>query len=201
MDTLKKKYGSKYLILDSTDKIKEVLIKYTKLWDGIKNSIEKVNNKLGEYGKDFIKINFNSDDNLPLNKILKLHNITITVRSVFEKDSKYYPQVFLDECLYKIYMLEYDRIDISEGIDVNKTNASKECDICHYWYFKDIGFKYDPYLCNGCHGLMQRDMNFNDVAIVSSEGNDYRIQFRYMSKNDGINIMKNCNLNEKSGSF
>ena len=53
-------------------------------------------------------------------------------------------------------MLEYDRIDISEGIDVNKTNASKECDICHYWYFKDIGFKYEPYLCNGCHDLMQK---------------------------------------------
>ena len=48
-------------------------------------------------------------------------------------------------------MLEYDRIDISEGIDVNKTSASKECDICHYWYFKDIGFKYEPYLCDGCH--------------------------------------------------
>ena len=53
-------------------------------------------------------------------------------------------------------MLEYDRIDTSEGIDVNKTNASKECDICHYWYFKDIGFKYEPYLCNGCHDLMQK---------------------------------------------
>ena len=53
-------------------------------------------------------------------------------------------------------MLEYDRIFISEGIDVNKTNASKECDICHYWYFKDIGFKYEPYLCNGCHDLMQK---------------------------------------------
>ena len=51
-------------------------------------------------------------------------------------------------------MLEYERIDISEGIDVNKTNLSKECDICHYWYFKDIGFKYGPYLCNGCHDLM-----------------------------------------------
>ena len=50
-------------------------------------------------------------------------------------------------------MLEYDRIDISEGIDVNKTSASKECDISHYWYSKDIGFKYEPYLCNGCHGL------------------------------------------------
>ena len=53
-------------------------------------------------------------------------------------------------------MLEYDRIDISEGIDINKTNASKECYICHYWYFKDIGFKYEPYLCNGCHGLSKK---------------------------------------------
>ena len=51
-------------------------------------------------------------------------------------------------------MLEYDRIDISEEIDVNITNASKECDICHYWYFKDIVFKHEPYLCNGCHYLM-----------------------------------------------
>ena len=51
-------------------------------------------------------------------------------------------------------MLEYDRIDISEGIDVNKTSASKECDICHYWYFKDIGFRYKLYLCNICHDLM-----------------------------------------------
>ena len=63
-------------------------------------------------------------------------------------------------------MLEYDRIDISEEIDVNKTSASKECDIFHYWYFKDIGFKYEPYLCNGCHDLMQKAMSFNDVAII-----------------------------------
>ena len=63
-------------------------------------------------------------------------------------------------------MPEYDRIDISEGIDVNKTSASKECDICYFWYFKDIGFRYGPYLCNGCHDLMQKGMSFNDVAIV-----------------------------------
>ena len=62
-------------------------------------------------------------------------------------------------------MLEYDRIDISEGIDVNKTNASKECDICHYWYFKDTGFRYETYLCNGCHDLVQKAMSFNDVAL------------------------------------
>ena len=63
-------------------------------------------------------------------------------------------------------MLEYDRIDISEGIYINKTNASKECHICHYWYLKDIDIKYEPHLCNCCHGLMQKAVNFNNVAIV-----------------------------------
>ena len=58
-----------------------------------------------------------------------------------------------------VRMLEYDRIDISEGIDVNKTSTSKECDICHYWYLKDIGFKYEPYLRNDCHDLMQKAMS------------------------------------------
>ena len=71
-----------------------------------------------------------------------------------------------DECLYELLMLEYDRIDISEGIDINKTNASKECDIWHYWYFLDKKFNYELSLCNGCHDLMQKAMNFNDVAIV-----------------------------------
>ena len=63
-------------------------------------------------------------------------------------------------------MLKYNRIDIWEEIHVNKTNTSKECDICQYWYFKDIGFNYEPYLCNSCHNLMQKPMSFNDVAAV-----------------------------------
>ena len=83
-------------------------------------------------------------------------------------------------------MLEYDRIDISEGIDVKKTNASKQCDVCHYWYFKDIGFKYEPNLCNGFHDLMQKAIDFNNAAIVSVKGNDYRIHFWYMCKDDAI---------------
>ena len=78
-------------------------------------------------------------------------------------------------------MLEYDRIDISEGINVNKTNLSKECDICHYWCFKDIGFKHEPYLCNGCQDLMQKAMSFNNIAIVYVKGSAYRIHFCYMS--------------------
>ena len=93
---------------------------------------------------------------------------------------------------YKI--LQYDRIDISEGNDVNKTSLPKECDICHYWYFKDIGFRYEPYLCNGCHDLMQKSMSFNNVAIVYVKGNAYRIHFWYMSKDDAINIMNGSNL-------
>ena len=96
-------------------------------------------------------------------------------------------------------MLEYGRVNISEGIDVNKTNLSKECDIYHYWCFKDVCFKYEPYLCNGCHDLMQKAMIFNNVAIVYVKGNAYRIYFWYMSKNDTINIMNGSNLVDKRG--
>ena len=96
-------------------------------------------------------------------------------------------------------MLQYEKIDIFEESDINKANESKECDIFHYLYFKDIGFKYEPHLCNGCHDLMKKAMNINDVAIVSVKGNDYRIHFWYMSKDDAISILNNSNLKDKRG--
>ena len=98
-------------------------------------------------------------------------------------------------------MLECKRIDISEGIDANKTNLSKEYNICHYWYFEDIGFKFEPYLCNGCHDLMQKSMNFNNIAFVYVKRNAYRIHFWYMSKDDAINIMNGSNLVDKRGVY
>ena len=98
-----------------------------------------------------------------------------------------------------IKILEYDRNDISEGTDVNKTNISKECDLCHYCYFKNIGFKCESYLCNGCHDLMQKAMSFNNFAVVYVKGNAYRINFWYMCKDDAINIMNGSNLNGKRG--
>ena len=119
-----------------------------------------------------MKIKFDTDNNLPLNKTMKLHNMAIIIRSVFEEDDKFYPQIYLDGCFYELQMLEYDKMDISKGIGINKTNVSKEDHICHYWYFKNIGFEYEPYLFNGCHGLMQKAMNFNNVAIVSIKGSD-----------------------------
>ena len=104
--SIEKKNGNKYLTFTSTDKNKKVLEKYAKFQHEIKYHIKTINDsecnsvESGEYGKDYIKIKFNSDDNLPLNKILKLHNLTIIVRSV--EDGKYYPQVFLDECLHEL---------------------------------------------------------------------------------------------------
>ena len=99
----------------------------------------------------------------------------------------------------KYKLLECDRTDISEGIDVNKTSALKECDICHFRYFKDVSFRYEPYLCNGCHDLMQKSMSFNDVAIVYVKGSACRIPFWYMSKDDAIIIMSDSNLIDKMG--
>ena len=86
---IEEKNGNKYLTFASTDKNKEVLTKYTELWNKIESLIEKANDKPGEYGKDFLKIKFNSDDNLPLNKILNPYDLTILVRSVFQEGNKY----------------------------------------------------------------------------------------------------------------
>ena len=92
---IKEKNGTTYLVFTSTDGNKKVLAKFTKLWDEIKHLIETINEgKKGEYEKDFMKIKFNSDDNLPLNKMLKLHMLTVIVRFVFQEDGKYYPQFF-----------------------------------------------------------------------------------------------------------
>ena len=99
---IKEKNGNKYLTLASKDKNKKVLQKYTELWDRTKNLIEKINDIPGDYEEKYMKIKFNSDDNLPLYKILKLDNITIVIRSVFQEDNKYYPKVFLDECLHEL---------------------------------------------------------------------------------------------------
>ena len=63
-------------------------------------------------------------------------------------------------------MLYYDGIDISKGIYINKTSASKQCDTCHYWYFLDKGFTFQRYVCNGCHDVLMMSINFNNIAIL-----------------------------------
>ena len=99
---IEEKNENKYLISDSTDENEELLKKYNDIWNGIKNKIEAVSSGKYDFEKDYMKIKFNSDDDLPLNKPLKFHNMTITIRSVFEEDGKLYPQVFLDDTLYEL---------------------------------------------------------------------------------------------------
>ena len=100
---IEEKNGNKYLIFDSVDENKEVLKKYADVWDGIKNKIKAINGgKENDYEKDYMKIKFNSDDDLPLNKPLKFHVMTIIVRSVFEEDGNLNPQLFLNDTLYEL---------------------------------------------------------------------------------------------------
>ena len=136
MDILKKKW--KYLIFDFFDENKKVLKKYADVWDRIKNKIKSINaSEENDYGKDYMKMKFNSDNELPLNKLLKFHWMTIIIRSVFEEDSKLYSQLFFRGHFVwvSLKMLQSEKTDASEGIDVNKTSILKECELCHYWFF------------------------------------------------------------------
>ena len=99
---IEEKGVNKYLVFDSTDENKELLKKYNDVFNGIRDKIKEISSGECDYEKDYMKIKFNSDDNLPLNKPLKFHNTTITITSVFEEDSKLYLQVFLNDTLYEL---------------------------------------------------------------------------------------------------
>ena len=102
-------------------------------------------------------------------------------------------------------MLEYDRINISEGIDLNKTNKSKECMLCHYWYSLHKNFSYGPYLCDGCYNMTQKSIDSKNIDIVYFKGSSYRTHFWYMTKNKhkhkrkAKKIMTVSNLINKKG--
>ena len=98
-------------------------------------------------------------------------------------------------------MLEYERIDISEGIDVDMLDKSKECMLCHYYYFLDKSFRYGPYLCDGCYNIIERCNKFKNIAIVHIKKSVYRIYFLYISKREGKTLMTNSNLIDKKGAL
>ena len=97
-----KGWADKYLVFDLTDKNKELLKKYNDVFNGRIDKIKKLDDNWLEYTKDYMKIKFNSDDILPLNKQLKFYTMTVTIRCVFREDNKLYPHVFLDEALYSL---------------------------------------------------------------------------------------------------
>ena len=92
-------------------------------------------------------------------------------------------------------MLAYERIDISDEIDVNKSDESKERTLCHYWHFIDKNFRYGPYLCDGCYNMTQKC----NIAIIHIKKTVYRICFLFISKREARKLMANSNIIDKKG--
>ena len=90
-----------------------------------------------------------------------------------------------------IKILQEQKIDASEEINVNKTSASKECKLCHYWFFKDVGFKFEEHVCNGCHDLLTMAHSLKNIAILSAKGTTFRCLLMGISKNEGLKRLNN----------
>ena len=99
---IEEKNGNRFFIFDSVDENKETLKKYADVWDGIKNKIKAINGDGCDYENDYSKIKFKSDDDLPLNKLLKFHIMTTISRCVINEDGKLHHQLFLDSTLYEL---------------------------------------------------------------------------------------------------
>ena len=99
-------------------------------------------------------------------------------------------------------MLEYDRIDISERIDIKKCQeTSRECSLCKFYYFLDKNFNYGPYLCTDCYDMSLMAISMKSLAIINYNGNHYRVNFAFMSKKDAFNLIKNAVIIDKKGTL
>ena len=99
-------------------------------------------------------------------------------------------------------MLEYDRTDISEGVDIKKCKeTSRECSLCKFYYFLDKNFNYGPYLCNGCSDMSLKAISMKNIAIINHNGNHYRVDFAFISKKDVHNLIKNTMIINKKGTL
>ena len=94
-------------------------------------------------------------------------------------------------------MLQYQKIDVLEGIDINKTSASKECELCHYWLFKDVGFKFEEYVFNGCHDLLTMTYSLKNIAILSAKGATFRCLLVGISKNKALKKLNNSVIDDR----
>ena len=94
-------------------------------------------------------------------------------------------------------MLKYQKIDVSEEIDVNKTSASEEYELCPYWFFEDVGFKFEKHVCNGCHDLLTMAYGLENIATLSAKGANFRCILWVISRNEGLRRLKNSVLEDK----
>ena len=99
-------------------------------------------------------------------------------------------------------MLEYDRIDISEGIDIKKCKeTSRECSLCKFFYFLNKNFSYGPYLCNDCYDMSLKAISMQNLAVINHNGNHDCINFAFISKEDAFNLVKKAVIIDKKGTL
>ena len=99
-------------------------------------------------------------------------------------------------------MLEYNRIDIFEGIDIKKCKkTSRECSLCKFYYFLDKNFKYGPYLCDGCYDMSMKAVSMENLAIINHNGNHYSVNFAFRSKKVAYNLIKNAIIMGEKGTL
>ena len=99
-------------------------------------------------------------------------------------------------------MLEYERIDISEGIDINKCEeTSRRCSLCKFYYFLDTNFSYGSFLCNGCYYMSLKALSMQNLAIINHNGNHYRVNFAFIIEKEAYNLIQNATIIDKKGTF
>ena len=167
------------------------------IFESIKNKITEKTWDTVKYDKDYMKIRFESNNIFPVGKNVNIHLATIVIRAIFAQDGKYYPQLFLDDGLYKKCQSMKESIFQMELIFMSY--KLKECMLCHYWYFLNKNFSYGPYLCNGCYNLVKKCNKLKNIAIVQVRESAQRIYFLYMSKREAKKLMINSNLIDKKG--
>ena len=98
--------------------------------------------------------------------------------------------------------MEYDRINISEGLDINKCEeTSRERSLCKFYYFLDENFKYGPYLCDGCYDMFMKTVSTQNLTIINHNGSYYRVIFAFMSKKEASNLIKNAIIMGEKGTL
>ena len=187
---------------------------------GVRSEIKTLNDgKELFYKKSYVRIGINTDNDLPLNKPLRFPKLIIIIRCVFQEGENLYTQIYLDECLYEYEvslakwlsvrlrtkwlwvrvqlqstMIQPDRIEDSKGVDLDKTDKSKECKICYYSYF-DNGFKCDPKTCNRCDWGIKY---FGSFAIIDINNFSYRFFMFEMTEEDVIEFLKDFEPDDES---
>ena len=157
-----------------------------------------------DYNGKYMKIKFNSDSKLPLNKMIEVPSMIIDVRAVFHGNNKYYPEVLLDECLYKLSIKQKRYIVVELTILLKKLILIKQVHQKSVIFitagiFETKLFKFQQYVCNKCHDLLIILMNLSDITVLNIKASDYCCIVSGISKTETVKLLKNIDITEKSG--